>query len=223
MATNNIEVRRLYIVRTSFSSPNQRDGTKKIDDQTEEVHLRFTKETRETITRTRGKYLTQMRNLSLNFYGLMVIRESDKEAVSAIADEAHKEMTTILPELTAHIALIPLYLDDKEKGEVYGQVLAAIQGRIYSELLERLVDLAKLESVPKRSRNAVLKLVEKLRTWNVVDDPKVTETLDDIKRNIENDIFKPVVEDLQKEMTALKERGAYLEFDDEPTKQTEVV
>lgn len=70
--------------------------------------------------------------------------------------------------------------------------------------------------MPKQSRTALLKFLEKISIWNVLDDPNITETLANIKLQIQNDIFTPVMQDLQKELTDLKTRGAYLEFEDEP-------
>jgi hypothetical protein len=80
----------------------------------------------------------------------------------------------------------------------------------------RLKELAKLEEIPKQSRTALIKLCDRLHKWNVVDDPNVAKTLAEVKMQFENDVFKPVLNDLQKEIDSLKERGAFIEFDEEP-------
>ena len=210
------DMRRLLIMRTDFSSSNQRLETKKIDDMREELTFRWSKDIRRKIGEVRNKFMNKLRKPALNFYGLLVIRERDRDELSKVAEEANTEMQKIDSELGAHIKFIPLYLEQEAKGEVYQQVLGSIQARIYGELFMRLKELAKLEEIPKQSRTALIKLCDRLHTWNVVDDPNVAKTLADIKLQFENDVFKPVLNDLQKEIDSLKERGAFIEFDEEP-------
>ncbi len=211
-----LEMRRLYIVRTAFSNENQRESTEAIDSMTEKVTFRWPPETRKAIQAVRGAYRHKITAPCLNFYGLSIVKEADKEGVFQLAEKADQEMKKISPDLRADVRLIPLYVEKEAQGEVYQAVLAAIQGRIYSELLGRLRELAKLEEVPKVSRTALLKLCDRLKVWNVIDDPSVGRTLEEIKLQISNDIFKPVMVDLEKELADLKSRGAYLEFDETP-------
>lgn len=211
-----IELRRLYIVRTLFSSENQRASTEEIDDMSEKVTFRWAPERRKAIATVRNTYRHQITAPCLNFYGLFVIKDKDREAVSQIAEKADQDMKKVDPELSARVTFLPLYVEESSVGEVYTQVLGAIQGRIYTELLSRLRELAKLPEVPKQSRTALLRLCDKLAAWNVLEDPSVTKTLADIKLQISNDIFAPVMADLEKDLADLKSRGAYLEFDDAP-------
>lgn len=201
-------------MRTNFSSSNQRTETRKIDDMREEMTFRWTKEVRSKIGEVRNKFMNKLRKPALNFYGLLVIRERDREELTKVAEEANTEMQKVDSELGAHVTFIPLYLEQEAKGEVYQQVLGSIQARIYGELFMRLKELAKLQEIPKQSRTALIKLCDRLHTWNVVDDPNVAKTLADVKLQFENDVFKPVLEDLKKEIDSLKERGAFIEFDE---------
>ena len=210
------DMRRLLIMRTNFSSSNQRTETKRIDDMRQEMTFRWTKEVRAKIGEVRNKFMNKLRKPALNFYGLLVIRERDRDGLSKVAEEANTEMQKVDSELGAHVTFIPLYLEQEAKGEVYQQVLGSIQARIYGELFMRLKELAKLQEIPKQSRTALIKLCDRLHTWNVVDDPNVAKTLADVKLQFENDVFKPVLEDLKKEIDSLKERGAFIEFDDTP-------
>lgn len=211
-----IEMRRLYIVRTLFSSENARESTEAIDDMSEKIVFRWQPEVRTAIAKVRNTYRHQITAPCLNFYGLFVIKDKDREAVAQIAEKADAEMKKINPELSAHVNFLVLYCESEATGEVYQQVLSAISGRVYSELLGRLRELCKLPEIPKQSRTALLKLVEKIKVWNVLDDPSITDTLANIKLQIENDIFAPVMADLEKELADLKSRGAYLEFDEAP-------
>lgn len=211
-----LEMRRLYIVRTGFTSENQRASTEEIDGMTEKVTFRWAPEMRKAIATVRNAYRHRILAPCLNFYGLSIIKDTDREAVFQLAEKADQEMKKINPECSATVRLLPLYVEKEAQGEVYQEVLAAIQGRIYTELLGRLRELAKLDEVPKVSRTALLKLCDRLKVWNVVDDPNIVKTLEDIKLQIANDIFKPVMVDLEKELADLKSRGAYLEFDDAP-------
>jgi hypothetical protein len=207
------KLRRLYIVQTAFSCPDKRASVEILDDTRREITLSFDSATREKITGVRNKYLNAIRKTCLPFYSLLVVRESDRAEVERLANEAHNEMQAIDGQLHAHVHTISLYLDQKEKGEVYGQVLDAIMARIYGGLFERLKELAKLEEIPNRSKLAILKLCDKMAKWNVVDDPDVAETLANIRLQVDAGILKPAMEDLKKELKALKSRGAYLEFD----------
>lgn len=209
-----IEMRRLYIVRTGFTSENQRASTEELDGMTEKVTFRWPPATRKAISTVRNAYRHRILAPCLNFYGLSIIRDRDREAVFQLAEKADQEMKLINTECSANVRLIPLYVEQEAQGEVYQQVLAAIQGRVYSELLGRLRELAKLDEVPKVSRTALLKLCDRLKVWNVVDDPNIEKTLEDIKLQISNDIFRPVMMDLERDLADLKSRGAYLEFDD---------
>lgn len=190
-------------------------STEQVDDQHETITLRWTPEVRKAIASVRNTYRHQITAPCLNFYGLFVIRDKDREAVAQLAERADQEMKKINSELSARVNFLVLYCESEATGEVYGEVLSAIQGRIYTELLSRLRGLCKLPEIPKQSRTALLKLVEKLSLWNVLDDPNVTETLANIRRSIEADIFTPIMADLEKDLADLKSRGAFLEFDED--------
>lgn len=209
-----IEMRRLYIVRTLFSSENQRASTEDIDDMSEKVTFRWPPEIRKAIGKVRNTYRHQITAPCLSFYGLFVIKDKDREAVSQLAEKADQEMKKINIELSARVTFLPLYVEESTMGEVYQSVLGAIMGRIYTELLGRLRELAKLPEVPKQSRTALLKLCDKLAVWNVLGDSNVAETLANIKLQIQNDVFAPVMADLERDLADLKSRGAYLEFED---------
>jgi len=127
---------------------------------------------------------------------------------------ADGELKKVASDLSAVVQFIPLYLEAGAKGEVYQQVLQSIQGRIYTEMFERLREIAKLDDVPKRSRTALLRLCDRMHDWNVLEDPDVRKTIDDMKLQIRNDVFKPVLEDLKKNIDDLRSRGAALEFED---------
>jgi hypothetical protein len=57
-------------------------------------------------------------------------------------------------------------------------------------------------------------MCDRLQKWNVVDDPDIKQNLADIKLQFENDIFKPVMEDLHKELNDVKSRFAFLDLEE---------
>ena len=209
------DMRRLSIVRLNFSSANQILDSRDVDDQTRQVTLKWSPDVRKKITTIRNKHVHLIKKPALNFYGLNVIRDTDRAEVTGAAEAADAEMKTLDASLGASVIFIPLYVEAEAKGQVYQQVLGAIQGRIYSELLSRLTELAGLEEVPKRSRTALIGLVDRLKRWNVLDDPSIEQTLNEMKLSFQNDVIKPVMQDVQKELDALKSRGAFLELGDE--------
>jgi len=210
-----VDIQKLEIVKTDFSSGGARSATKRIDGNNEQITFKWGETMRKSISQVRGRHQSKIRDMCLSFYGIMVCRESAKEDIMKIVKEANADMKKLDLSLGAGIKFIPLLLDDSEKGEVYNKVLGAIQARIYTDLLDRLIDVARDGKVPKRSRTALVKLCERLKTWNIVNDPNVAKSLDEMKLQIENDIIEPVIADLQKEIEALKGRGAFLEFEDD--------
>lgn len=207
------DIARIYIVRTTVSSGVARAERKVIDDRTEQVKFRFSSQERKLIQEIRGRHFRAIGGL--NFYGLRVVREMERDTVVKQMNLADGELKKIASDLSAVVQFIPLYLEAGAKGEVYQQVLQSIQGRVYTEMFERLREVAKMDDVPKRSRMALLRLCDRMHDWNVLDDPDIRKTIDDMKLQIRNEVFKPVMEDLKKSIDDLRSRGAALEFEDE--------
>ena len=78
-----IEMRRLYIVRTLFSSENQRVSTEDIDDMTEKITFRWEPGIRKAIGKVRNTYRHQITAPCLNFYGLRDRHEEGAETLES--------------------------------------------------------------------------------------------------------------------------------------------
>ena len=208
------EMRRLYIIRTAFTSANKRRSTNVIDDRTTEITFEWTPEIRKKLTEVKNHYRYKLQKDALNFFGLFIIREADKEEWYKLMSDADSKMKEIEPTAHANIRLISLYVEGDVNGEVYQQMLVAIQGRIYMELLNRLNELMRLPEIPGRSRTALLRLCDRMHLWNVIDDPNVHETIEEYRLQFRNNAFTPVLEDVKKNMADLQSRGAFLEFDE---------
>ena len=207
-------MRRLYIIRTAFTSANKRRSTNVIDDRTTEITFEWTPEIRKKLTEVKNHYRYKLQKDALNFFGLFIIREADKEEWYKLMSDADSKMKEIEPTAHANIRLISLYVEGDVNGEVYQQMLVAIQGRIYMELLNRLNELMRLPEIPGRSRTALLRLCDRMHLWNVIDDPNVHETIEEYRLQFRNNAFTPVLEDVKKNMADLQSRGAFLEFDE---------
>ena len=214
------DMRRLMIVRTAFSNPNQLSDSRELDEQKREITLRWPEQTRRAIVAVRTEHINSIKRDSLNFHSLTVVREADKEKVLMAAQAADAAMKGIDHSLSAKVYFIPLYVEQDASGDVYRAVVDAIRGRMFFELSQRLRSLAKLDTVPTRSRNALLKLCDRLRAWNVLDDPDVAATLESVKLQLTNGVIKPVLDDIEKSLAELKEKGAIPETDSDPPAST---
>ena len=89
------DMRRLMIVRTAFSNPNQLSDSRELDEQKREITLRWPEQTRRAIVAVRTEHINSIKRDSLNFHSLTVVREADKEKVLMAAQAADAAMKGI--------------------------------------------------------------------------------------------------------------------------------
>ncbi len=205
------DARSIFLVLPLMSSPNKIADTEKIDDTHKRVTLEWGEEMRDLITSVRKLYYPAVRSKCVCIYGLSFAKAADMTDIMQTMEAADKELKAVHPSLGATVRFVPLSVDAAAKGEVYRQINDAIRGRIYTELFERLRALPNTVKMNSRSRTALVELCDKLKGWNIIDDPDINRTLAAIKTQIANDIVGPVMEDLGKEINDLRSRGAFLE------------
>jgi hypothetical protein len=205
-------LKEVYIARFEMSSANKTASRKQIDDMHQEVTLEFPKEVRDKIAEVRGKFRRQILRECLHFHGLQVVSGETKNRLVALIEQAEVELKAIDPGLHAQVTLIQVSVDATEKGALYDAVMNAIKGQVYTVLLDRLKGLAGKDDVPMRSRKALLDLCDRMRTWNVVGDPAVEETIGTYRRMFEEGIIKPVAEEVEKAVAAAESAAAYVEL-----------
>jgi hypothetical protein len=209
--TEGTDARSIFLVLPLMSSPNKIADTERVDDTHRAVTLEWGQEMRDKITAVRKEYYPAVRAKCVCIYGLSFAKAADMTAIAEVMETADKELKLVHPSLGATVRFVPLSVDAAAKGEVYRQINDAIRGRIYTELFERLRNLPNKVKMNARSRTALVELCDKLKGWNIIDDPDINASLYRIKTAIANDIVAPVMEDLCKEIDDLKGRGAFLE------------
>lgn len=120
------------------------------------------------------------------------------------------------PKLGASVMFIPLDFQQIFKGNLYGQITDAIQYQVYSGLFERMEGMLKRtaegKELPERSRNALIKMVDSLKSINVTQDANVFKKLEDIRAKIVDGDLKEVAASLKSELDAGKSRWAAIEL-----------
>jgi hypothetical protein len=120
------------------------------------------------------------------------------------------------PKLGASVVFIPLDFQQIFKGNLYGQISDAIQYQVYSGLFERMEGMLKRtaegKELPERSRNALIKMVDNLKSINVTQDENVYKKLESIRAKIVDGDLKEVAASLKAELDAGKSRWAAIEL-----------
>lgn len=203
----------VYIVLTGISSGSNIEDREQIDDLSEKVTHVFTKEVRQKISATRSKFYGRIVRQCLSFHErLLIARKDQLDDIAAIIREAHVELQAIHPTLTANVEYVPLAADEQKYGALYNAIVNAIREQIFKILLPRLKSLAGQTQVPKRSRLALLDLCDKMDTWNVVGDARITQTVAEFRRQFENDIIAPVAAEVEQELRTLTGPAAFVEL-----------
>lgn len=196
---------RIYVVRTKMSSPNHIENTQEIDELNVQQTFKYAKKVRQEIGRVRGRHKTAIDERTLNFEGLPLCNDEAKEFIQErinLADEEYKEIS---PYLGANVTFIPLDMDAIHKGELYSRVLSAIWYRVYKDAIEQMSDVIEKrgDELPVRSKNALLKMCNRLRGMNIADDKNIDKLINEIQKSIEDEAIAPMVEYLDAELAAM--------------------
>jgi len=197
---------RVYIIKTHMSSPNHIDNSTELDDLNIQQTYKFTKKTRQEIARVRMRHKTAIDERSLNFQGLRLCNEESRGFIEERIELADGEYKEVSEYLGATVLFIPLDMDEVNKGEMHSQVMASIWYRVYKDAFERMQEVIEMKGdaeLPLRSKNALLRMCERLRGMNVMGDSNVEKLIDDIQNSIEADALAPMAEYLDTELSRL--------------------
>lgn len=206
-------LRTVYVARLSMSGGTDTVEREEVNGTEVRLTMKFDRDTRQRISQVRSKYRSRALRGAMNFLGLQVVREDQLADITKAMGEADVELKAIDPSLSAKVAFIPVSADAESKNEMYRMLSGAINGFVLGELFQRLKEIPiKDGKIPTRSRIAVLDLVDRLATWNVFGDEELSKFIADTKRQLENDIVAPVVQDIEKQMKALQSEGTFVEL-----------
>jgi len=208
-----MEINNLYIVQTRLSSSNRILYSSEISDQVQEITFKFTKDVRRKISAIRGRFLSPIYHETADVYGLRICREGQRGKIIDNINVANRQFKGIDGSLSAEVVFIPLDLEAVWGGELYEQFRLAIKGQIYKEVMDRVKKIAtRPGALPTRSKNSLLKILDRMNLINVIDDQEITDQIKMIREMVEKELLFPLQEQLEKDMFALTNRGANLEL-----------
>ena len=203
----------VYIVQVILPSPNRTNGRDYIDDQTEQIHYIFKDGMRKQIAALRGRVKYPIYQNLLDFppegeTKLWLCNEDKVENIRQSVLEAEKEFQKLDTSLHTQIIFIPLNVHEIQGGELYGQIINAIRYRVLSEVIEKIED--KQGQLTPKFREAVLKLIERMKSINIFNDPQVTQRLEEIREKVLNEDLETVRKELVQELDITRQRIAYV-------------
>jgi hypothetical protein len=204
---------RVYVVQTEFPSPNRIDDSKEITEMRRQIDFTYPKEIRNKISAIREMYMKQIRDSTVNFpphhkLPLRLCNEDQKNDILELVQKAHREFQALDKSLIAEIIFLELNIHDVERGELYGQVNAAIRYRIISEVIEKIGE--KVGQLPDKSKQAMINLIERMRVVNILGDKEIESQLDMIRDKIMTEDIETVKSELFKDLSFTKSRMAYV-------------
>ncbi len=203
----------VFVVQTQYASPNRIDGSTELSDMKREIDFTYPKLVRNKISAIRESHMKQIRDMTVDFppdfkNPLHLCNESQKKEIRALTASAEKEFQELAKDLHADVIFLELNIHDIQRGELYGQVIAAIRYKIMYEIIQRIGE--KAGQLPDKSKNAMLNLIERLKYVNVLNDPEVELQLKSIKEKILTDDIAAVKAELVKDLSFTKSRMAYV-------------
>lgn len=203
----------VYIVQVILPSPNRTDGRIEIDDQTDQIHYIFKDEMRKKIAALRGRVKYPIYQNLLDFppegeTKLWMCNEDKVESIRQSVSEAEKEFQKLDTSLHTQIIFIPLNIYEIQGGELYGQIINAIRYRVLSEVIEKIED--KTGQLTEKSKEAVLKLIDRMKGINIFNDPDVTKRISEIREKIINNDLETIKNELTQELDITRKRIAYV-------------
>lgn len=203
----------VYVVQIILPSPNRTDGREKIDDQTDQVHYIFSEEKRKKISALRQRIREPIFQELLDFPSdgeskLWLCNEDKIEGIKQKIQGAETQFQILDTSLHARVIFLPINIYETEAGDLYGQIMNAIRYRVLSEVIGKLGE--KAGQLPEKSKEAMLKLIERMKSINIFNDPEVTKRLGEIREKVLNEDLEVVRKELTQELDITRQRIAYV-------------
>jgi hypothetical protein len=204
---------RAFVVQTEFASPNRIDNSEEVTEMRRAIDYTYPKLTRNKIGAIREYYMKQIRSCTVDFpphhkAPLRLCNESQKNDIRALVKLADEEFQKIDKILHAEVLFLELNIHDVQRGELYGQVIAAIRYRIISEVIEKIGE--KVGQLPEKSQKAMLNLIDRMKTINILGDKEVDDQLESIREKIMTQDIATVKSELFADLSFTKQRMAYV-------------
>lgn len=188
----------LYVVTKFVSSPNQLANSIEIDEYNKNLTFRFDKKTRQAISRIRMRFMSPIYQNTLEFHKLHICNEEQAKFIESKFREADAEMKKIHESLVAQVQFFPLDMDEMRRGGLYRGVVNAVKCRVYKDTFDKMENFLsnRKDKLPKKSKVAMMRMVDNLRAINIIDDEEIDKQLDDIERQINDESIIDLRDDM---------------------------
>ncbi len=206
---------RVFVVQTQYASQNRIDKSIEISDMKREIDYTFSKKVRRMIGVIRERSMKQLRAKTVDYppewdRALHLCNESQKEEITNLTRTADKQFQALSPELHAQVVFLELNIHEIQRGDLYGQVISAIRFKIMHEIIKKIGE--KVGQLPAKNKDAMIKLIKRLKYVNVLNDPEVDSQLKSIQEKILTEDIAAVKAELTKDLAFTKQRITYVDL-----------
>jgi hypothetical protein len=206
---------KIYVTEIIMSSPNKQESTKRINEMESLIRYKFTEEKRREISRIRAYTNGIKYSYCVKFYSLYIAKESTIPRINEIVQKADRELYIVHPELRAQVKFFPLSREDIRNSEIYTEILHAIRTQVYGSLVERLRDIVKRDTVPKKSIKSLETMIDQFSAVNILNDEEVTRQILTMKEMVRNRLFSPLLTEMEKIVKEMGNSFSYVEEEEE--------
>ncbi len=203
----------VYIVRFKMPVGIRLKAQKRLGPYTDRLTYQFHEKLRKKVEALRMHYRYLLKRYSISFYGLPLVREEDLPILQKWVEKADQEFRALHESLRVRCVPIPIDLSAGKKSDVYEAVENAIRLHIYGQVLDRLQNLSKKGAdLPEVSRRSLLKLVDRMKGWNLLGSKDINDKLEQMAQKFAVSATAPVEEMLGEMTKKLSSEGAWIEI-----------
>ena len=206
---------KIYVTEIIMSSPNKQESTKRINEMESLIRYKFTEEKRREISRIRAYANNIKYAYCVKFYSLYITKESTISRINEIVQKADRELYLVHPDLRAQVKFFPLSREDIRNSEIYTEILNAIRTQVYGSLVERLRDIVKRDTVPKKSIKSLETMIDQFSAVNILNDEEVNRQILTMKEMVRNRLFSPLLTEMEKIVKEMENSFSFVEEEEE--------
>jgi hypothetical protein len=203
--------KQLYVVHISMSSPYFTIKEKTVVNPVEnskKMYYRFPLVDRQRIQAIRQGVNVQVGAGCARFYELKITNDTGKEQLEEAIRDAHQKMILVDPTLKAESIFIPLSMAGMAQGNLLDAMVTQIREQIDGAVLKQIE--AKIEkygdNINPKSKATLLKMLDRIKSVNILDDPDIDAHIEEMKQRILNDQIVPLQQEILAIMNEDKDR-----------------
>ncbi len=179
----------VFMVELNMSSPNQ--------EKIPGVSC-FSKELRHKISAIRMQFWHSVSQNTLNVYGIRLCTEEQQKKIIELVKESDKNLNELDDSLYATAKFTPIKFSVYRRGKMYKAVASAIRHRVLNDVIERLE--VRGGQLTEQTKQTVQREIQRLKSVNVLNDPKIEKQLKKISKKIATENIEDVRTELQHEL-----------------------